>query len=65
MEEVFRLQKEESRPDLASDLLENCPNSVPACNNSKSGTVLDKKGSGFWNSLDPGGLANQPANEIL
>ena len=50
MEEVFRLQKEESRPDLASDLLGNCPNSVPACNNSKSGTVLDKKGSGFWNS---------------
>lgn len=44
MEKVlFRLQKQESRPDLPG----HCLDSMPACKHSKSGSLLDKKGNGL------------------
>ena len=57
------VQKSETGLPPASDLPGHCLDSVPACKHSKSGSILDKKGSGSWNSWAPGGLASPPGSK--
>ena len=59
MEEVlFRLQKQQSSPDLICDLPGHCLDSMLALGHSSLGSTLDKRRSGSGNSWAPGDLAS-------